>query len=102
MNKMPEEHRQQIIEMWKNGMSASSASRKLRYHGGTGISVIQEYIANGELDTKAHIRLLKEVDKGKVCALYKAGWNYNAIAQDVMVDEWVVKYVLKQEGLIDG
>lgn len=100
-NKIPKEDADTIIEQWKNGMTASSAASKLGYHGSTGISVVREYILKGKLDTKAHARILKTVDKGKIGALYKAGWSYYQIAEEMFVNEWTVKYVLKKEGLID-
>ena len=102
IGRIPIEHKKQIIENWENGMTATSAAIKLGYHGSTGVITIQDYIASGELSDKAHAILLKDIDKGKIGALYKAGWTYDAIAQDMAVDVWTVKYVLTQEGLIDG
>lgn len=42
----------------------------------------------------------KNIDHGKICATYKAGWPIKEIAKEIGATEGTVRYHLQKEGLI--
>ena len=79
--------RQKIYDLWKQELSIDDIAAEV---GGKSSSVAQILREAGLYSGKA------PVDKGKIRALRKAGWNISAIAHEMWLPAETIKGVLNE------
>ena len=101
---LTQEEKQELISLWNKGWSSRELADKYEIDIGSVNRIKREYFKEHPEEKKADTLLdkqIRNIDKGKIGALYKAHWDIKKISDEMkLYNEELVKEVLKREGLL--